>query len=146
VFWNAPGENRPRLETAAELTLVYLPFTAFSQLTYELAFLVGHLFGVWAPTDDPGWKWLWWQYGLADTRYWGDNAFIFGVEFAAVIAGAIVFCGWVRLIRTDVSDEVRVRSLWLGVFPLLVLCAIHLQVDFLTRRMGAREGLTETVR
>lgn len=68
------------------------------------------------------------------------------VEFAAVIAGAIVFCGWVRLIRTDVSDEVRVRSLWLGVFPLLVLYAIHLQVDFLTRRMGAREGLTETVR
>jgi hypothetical protein len=89
---------------------------------------------------------LWRQYGLADTRYWGDNAFIFGVEFAAVIAGAIVFCGWVRLIRTDVSDEVRVRSLWLGVFPLLVLYAIHLQVDFLTRRMGAREGLTETVR
>ena len=94
VFWDAPGENRSRLETAAELTLVYLPFTAFSQLTYELTFLVGHVFGVWSPTSDPGWKWLWWQFGLADTRYWGDNPFIFGVEFAAVLAGAVVFCGW----------------------------------------------------
>ena len=186
VFWDAPGENRSRLETAAELTLVYLPFTAFSQLTYELTFLVGHVFGVWSPTGDPGWKWLWWQFGLADTRYWGDNPFIFGVEFAAVLAGAVVFCGWIRLIRTDISDEVRTRSLWLGfvgcamlfattltyfvsearagfadigqgvyglafkfigmniasiIFPVLVLYAIYLQVDYLTRRIGAREAL-----
>jgi hypothetical protein len=154
-------------------------------------FLVGHLVGAWTPTDDPGWKWLWWQYGLADTRYWGDNAVIFGVEFAAVLAGAIVFCGWIRLIRTGVSDDERIRGLWLGfvgcamlfattltyfvaevragfgdigqgvyglafkfigmnvasiVFPVLVLYPIHLQVEFLTRRKGAREGLAETVR
>jgi hypothetical protein len=190
VFWNAPGENRSRLETAAELTLVYLPFTAFSQLTYELAFLVGHVFGVWAPTDDPGWKWLWWQFGLADTRYAADNPFIFGVEFAAVLAGAIVFSGWIRLIRTDITDEVRTRSLWFGfvgcamlfattlayfvsearagfadigqgtyglafkfigmniasmIFPVLVLYAIRLQVDFLNRRMGARDAIAREV-
>ena len=116
----------------------------------------------------------------------GDNPFIFGVEFAAVLAGAVVFCGWIRLIRTDISDEMRIRSLWLGlvgcamlfattltyfvsevragfadigqglygllfkfigmniasiVFPAVVLYAIYLQVDYLTRRSGVREAL-----
>src|SRR5215217_3430157 len=67
LLWNAPGENRSRLDKAAELTLFYLPYTAFSQLGYELMFLIGHPLGWWKPTSAPGWKWLWWQSGLADT-------------------------------------------------------------------------------
>ena len=31
-FWTGRGEHRPRLERAAELTLIYLPYTAGSQL------------------------------------------------------------------------------------------------------------------
>ena len=77
ILWDAPGENRTRLDKAAELTLFYLPYTAGSQIGYELMFLIGHPLGLWAPTDDPGWKWLWWQYGLADTRYVSGNPWIF---------------------------------------------------------------------
>src|SRR4051812_41597230 len=62
ILWDAPGEHRTRVGKAAELTLFYIPFTAGSQIGYELMFLIGHPLGLWAPTDDPGWKWLWWQY------------------------------------------------------------------------------------
>ena len=42
LLWNAPGENRTRLDKASELTLFYLPYTAGSQIGYELIFLIGH--------------------------------------------------------------------------------------------------------
>ncbi|MCV7061696.1 hypothetical protein H7I76_16995, partial [Mycolicibacterium vaccae] len=80
IFWNAPGEQRTRLDKAAELTLFYLPYTAGSQIGYELMFLIGHPLGLWAPTTDPGWKWLWWQYALADTRYVSGNPWIFALD------------------------------------------------------------------
>ena len=79
ILWDAPGENRTRLDKAAELTLFYLPYTACSQIGYELMFLVGHPLGWWRPTTDPGWKWLWWQYALADTRYVSGNPWIFAL-------------------------------------------------------------------
>ena len=44
-------------------------------------FLIGHPLGlVGARPIDPGWKWLWWQYGLADTRYVSGNPWIFALE------------------------------------------------------------------
>ena len=179
----APGENRTRLDKAAELTLFYLPYTAFSQIGYELMFLIGHPLGWWTPTTDPGWKWLWWQYALADTRYVSGNPWIFALEVVGVITGVIVFLIWTRLIKVDLSAESRIRCLWaafagcavlmsstavyflaevgagfdnigqgaygLGsnssrenvpfiVLPPLVLYAIHLQIDYLTRRAGAQ--------
>ena len=72
ILWDAPGENRTRLDKSAELTLFYLPYTACSQIGYELMFLVGHPLGWWTPTTDPGWKWLWWQYasGRHPLRQW----------------------------------------------------------------------------
>ena len=84
ILWDAPGENRSRLDKAAELTLFYLPYTAFSQIGYELMFLIGHPLGLWTPTTDPGLKWLWWQYGLADTRYASGNPWIFALEVVGV--------------------------------------------------------------
>ena len=84
LLWDAPGENRTRLDKASELTLFYLPYTAGSQIGYELVFLIGHPLNLWTPTDDPGWKWLWWQYGLADTRYTSGNNWIFGLELVGV--------------------------------------------------------------
>lgn len=112
ILWNAPGEKRTRLDKAAELTLFYLPYTAGSQIGYELMFLIGHPLGLWAPTTDPGWKWLWWQYGLADTRYVSGNPWIFALEVVGVTTGITVFVMWTRLIRVDLSTESRIRCLW----------------------------------
>jgi hypothetical protein len=167
----------------AELTLFYLPYRAGSQIGYELVFLIGHPLGLWAPTTDPGWKWLWWQYGLADTRYTSGNPWTFALEVVGVITGVTVFAVWTRLIRPTLSPESRIRCLWIAyagvavlmsstavyflaevgagfndigqgafglwfkfigenipfiVLPPLVLHSIHLQIDYLTRRV-ARE-------
>lgn len=121
LFWKARGEQRSRLQLAAELTLIYLPLTAGSQLTYELPFLLGHPFNLWKPTTDPGWRWLWWQYGLADTRYRSDDPWIFGLEFAAVLVGIALTIAWLRLLRKDLPDESRIKSLWLTFFGITVL-------------------------
>ena len=121
ILWDAPGENRSRLDKAAELTLFYLPYTAASQLGYELVFLIGHPLGLWGPTTDPGWKWLWWQYGLADTRYTSGNPWTLGLEIVGVITGVIVFAMWIRLMRRDLPAETRIRSLWVAFTGVAVL-------------------------
>ncbi|BBX15623.1 emopamil-binding protein [Mycolicibacterium duvalii] len=184
LLWDAPGEQRSRLDKAAELTLFYLPYTACSQIGYELMFLIGHPLGWWTPTTDPGWKWLWWQYALADTRYVSGNPWIFALEVVGVLTGATVLVVWTRLIRTALPIESRIRCLWVAfagcavlmsstavyflaevgagfenigqgayslgfkfiaenvpfiVLPPLVLYAIHLQIDHLTRVAGPRE-------
>jgi hypothetical protein len=121
ILWDAPGENRTRLDKAAELTLFWLPYTAASQLGYELVFLIGQPLGLWAPTDDPGWKWLWWQYGLADTRYVSGNPWIFALEVVGVLTGVVVFVTWTRLIRTQLTTESRIRCLWVAFACVAVL-------------------------
>jgi hypothetical protein len=181
LLWDAPGEQRSRLDKAAELTLFYLPYTAFSQIGYELVFLVGAPLGWWGPTTDPGFKWLWWQYGLADTRYVSGNPLTFGLEIVGVTTGIVVIATWSRLVRRDLPAESRIRCLWVAfaccavlmsstsvyylsevgagfndigqgafgfwfkfigenipfmVLPPLVLYAIYLQVDYLTRNGG----------
>lgn len=121
MLWDAPGENRSRLDRAAELTLFYLPYTAFSQIGYELMFLIGHPLGWWTPTTDPGFKWLWWQYGLADTRYASGNPWTFGLEVVGVTTGVVVIVMWTRLIKTDLPRESRIRSLWIAFACIAVL-------------------------
>ena len=113
-FWTGKNEQRPRMQRAAELTMVYLPYTAGSQLGYETIFLIGHPLGWWTPTTDPGWGWLWWQYGLADTRYTSGNDWIFGLELVGVAVGATLFIVWTRLLRADLPTESRIRCLWLA--------------------------------
>jgi hypothetical protein len=115
VWWDGPGEHRTPLQRGAELILVWLPFTAFSQVVYELTFLVGNLVGIWKVTNDPGWQWLWWQFSLADTRWWGENPYMFSLEFVAVPVGIALLLVWLRLLRTTTADEQRVRSLWLAI-------------------------------
>lgn len=123
LFWKARGEQRSRLQLASELTLIYVPLTVGSQMTYELPFLIGHPFNLWAPTTDPGWRWLWWQYGLADTRYSNNNNWIFGLEFGAVLVGLLLLVVWLRLLRKDLPDESRIKCLWLTFFGITVLLA-----------------------
>src|SRR6195952_3269655 len=103
ILWDALGENRSRLDKAAELTMFWLPYSAASQIGYELVFLIGHPFGLWEPTNDPGWKWLWWQYGLADTRYVSGNPWIFALEVVGVCTGVTVFVMWTCLIRSSLA-------------------------------------------
>ena len=183
ILWDAQGENRTRLDMAAELTLFYLPYTACSQIGYELMFLIGHPLGWWTPTTDPGWKWLWWQYALADTRYVSGNPWIFALEVVGWITGVVVFLTWTRLVKVrpalGIADplplgrlprvrgvdeqhrgvlpgrggrrlrqyrprrirpmvQVHRRNIPFMVLPPLVLYAIHLQIDYLTRRAGAQ--------
>ena len=69
---------------------------------------------MWGPTDDPGWKWLWWQYGLADSRYTNDNDWIFGLEFMGVLVGVMLLVVWTRLLRPGLAVESRIRCLWLA--------------------------------
>lgn len=190
LLWDAPGENRTRLDKAAELTLFWLPYSAASQIGYELMFLIGHPFGLWEPTADPGWKWLWWQYGLADTRYTSGNPWTFALEVVGVTTGIMVFAAWTRLIRRGLPTESRIRCLWLAftgvaiiysstavyflaevgsgfsdigqgafgfwfkfigenlpfiVLPPFVLAAIRIQIDHLTRRMGAAASVSASV-
>jgi hypothetical protein len=123
VLWDAPDENRTPLQRGAELILVWLPFTAFSQVVYELTFLVGNVLGTWKPTRDPGWQWLWWQFSLADTRWWGDNPYMFALELVAVPVGTALLFIWFRLLRTTTSDERRIRSLWLAFAGMAMLFA-----------------------
>ena len=92
MLWDAPGENRTRLDKAAELTLFYLPYTACSQIGYELMFLIGHPLDCGRRRRIPGWKWLWWQYGLADTRYTSGNHWTFGLEIVGVTTGSSSSC------------------------------------------------------
>ena len=181
ILWDAPGESRSRLDKAAELTMFWLPYSAASQIGYELVFLIGHPFGLWGPTTDPGWKWLWWQYGLADTRYTSGNPWTLALEIVGVTTGITLFVVWTRLLRPSLPLESRIRCSWVAftgvavifsstavyflaevstgfkdigqgpfgfwfkfigenvpfiVLPPLVLYAIYLQIDHLTRRAG----------
>ncbi len=184
LLWDVPGEHRMREEKAAELTLFYLPYTAFSQICCELVFLIGHPLGVVDPPHhDPGVKWLWWQYGLADTRYASGNPWTFALEVVGgVSTGIVVIIMWTRLVRQSLPIEKRIRSLWVAfagiailmsstavyfisevgagfndigqgafglwfkfigenippfiVMPAMVLYAIHIQIDYLTRKVA----------
>jgi hypothetical protein len=123
VLWDASGERRTTLQRGAELILVWLPFTAFSQVVYELIFLIGNVLGIWKTTNDPGWQWLWWQFSLADTRWWGDNAYMFALEFVAVPVGTTLLFAWFRLLRPETPDEARIRALWLAFAGISILFA-----------------------
>lgn len=114
ILWDAPGENRSRLDKAAELTMFWLPYSAASQIGYELVFLIGHPFGLWSPTTDPGWKWLWWQYGLADTRYTSGNPWTLALELVGVTTGITLFVMWTRMFRQSLPPESRIRCLWVA--------------------------------
>lgn len=112
VLWDAEGERRTSMEKGAELILVWLPFTAFSQITYELPFLIGNVMGTWRETDNPGWQWIWWQYAQADTRWWGTNPYMFALELVAVTSGVTILGLWLKLLRPTTTDEERIRALW----------------------------------
>jgi hypothetical protein len=97
-----------------ELVLVWLPFTAAAQFSFELLWVIGQPLGWWGNSSRPGWTWMWWQFARSDTRYFGQNPFIFGMEVAAVLAAGFAIWGFVGLVRSDQRASRRVRSLLLA--------------------------------
>ena len=183
LLWDAPGENRSRLDKAAELTLFYLPYTAGSQIGYELVFLIGHPLGWWGPTSTPasngcggstGWPTPATSAGIRGPWAWRSSASSPGSSSSYVDpadqdrpSGGIAHPLPVgRICRVRGPDEqhrgvlpgrrwpqgsttsARARSACgfkfiaenvpFIVLPPLVLYAIHLQIDYLTRRAGAQ--------
>jgi len=116
-----PGEQQSSEKRAAELVLIWLPFTAAGQLSFELIWLVGQPFGAWTDKAHPGWKWLWWQFAETDRRYFGENPFTFAMELNAVVAGALVAFAFAQLVRVDLEDSARIRALWIAFAGITVL-------------------------
>ncbi|GAB3760823.1 hypothetical protein FB382_003199 [Nocardioides ginsengisegetis] len=105
----------------AELILVWLPFTAMAQLTFELAWVIGQPLDWWKAEGDPGGTWMWWQFAQTDTRYFGDNPAIFALELTAVVAAIPVLLAFRQLIRVDLTDRARVKALFMAGAGLAVL-------------------------
>lgn len=120
----------------AELILVWLPFTAMAQLTFELAWVVGQPLDWWKAAGDPGWTWMWWQFAQTDTRYFGDNPAIFALELTAVVAAIPVFLAFRQLIRIDLTVPARIKALFLGGAGLAVLTSNTLLYFASTARDG----------
>jgi len=127
---------KDRVTRDAELILVWLPFTAAAQLSFELIWLVGQPLEWWKAAGDPGWAWMWWQFALADTRYFGENPYIFALELSAVLVAVAVLVAFGRLVRTDLTDRARIASLYLGGLGLMVLTVNTLFYFASTARNG----------
>lgn len=127
---------RDRTTRDAELILVWLPFTAAAQLSFELVWLVGQPLEWWQSAGDPGWTWMWWQFALADTRYFGENPYIFALELSAVVVAVAVLVAFRQLVRTDLSDRARISNLYLGGLGLVVLTVNTLFYFASTARNG----------
>jgi hypothetical protein len=120
----------------AELILVWLPFTAAAQLSFELIWLVGQPLDWWKPVGDPGWTWMWWQFARTDTRYFGPNPATYGLELTAVVAAIPVLIAFRQLIRVDLSDHARVKALFVAGGGLAVLTSNTLLYFASTARDG----------
>jgi len=112
---------KDRATRDAELILVWLPFTAAAQLSFELIWLIGQPLEWWQGAGDPGWTWMWWQFALCDTRYFGADPAIFALELSAVLVAFLVLVAFRRLVQVDLSDRDRVRALYLAGLGLMVL-------------------------
>lgn len=127
---------KDRTARDAELILVWLPFTAAAQLSFELIWLIGQPLEWWQAAGDPGWTWMWWQFALADTRYFGENPSIFALELSAVLVAVAVLVAFRQLVRTDLSGRARIANLYLGGLGLVVLTVNTLFYFASTARNG----------
>lgn len=110
-----------RVTRDAELILVWLPFTAAAQLSFELIWLIGQPLGWWRAAGEPGWTWMWWQFASADTRYFGEDPAIFALELSAVVVAVLIVVALRRLVRSGLPARARIQSLYLAGLGLMVL-------------------------
>lgn len=112
AWWDAPREQRTTLEKSNEFLMVWIPITVSSQLFWELAWLVGDLLGYMDLTEEDRWGWMWWLFGVADTRYLTGDPGLFAVETFVVIGGIVLLVQWFRLLAAGDDVAKRVNALW----------------------------------
>jgi len=127
AWWDAPGEKRTTLERAFEFCLIWVPVTAFSQVLWELPWLVMELMGLMkgmGPEDK--WLWTWWGYATVDTRYLSGNSAVFAMEALAVPGGFSLI--WVfHQLKTQSHDvEKRLRALIVALLTFTEMLAVVL--------------------
>jgi cholestenol delta-isomerase len=86
-----PNGERPKDRTSRllDLLLVWTTASAVAQLCWELPFAVLHRWLDGATAADR-WAWLWWAYGVADSRYVIADPFVVCMEgFTAAVGGPI---------------------------------------------------------
>lgn len=119
AWWDAPGEGRTTLEKANEFMLIWFPITASSEIFWESSWLLGDLLGLMDLTEHDRWGWLWWLYGVADTRYLTSDPAVFGVETFVVLGGITLLVQWWRLLTAKDDTVRRINALWLSCFALV---------------------------
>ena len=126
VSWmDAPGENRTTLEKANEFQMVwFLVAAAASELWWELAWLIGDLFG-WMHLDaHDRWGWIFWYYGINDTRYLNSDGALWAMELAAVSGAAIMLFSWFKLRAAGNDPKLRIKPLWCCFFTMSVMLSV----------------------
>ncbi len=129
AWWDAPGENRTQLERAFEFIVIWFPVTASSQITWEIPYLIldalGYMNG--AGPENVG-LWIWWGYGIVDTRYLTSDPSIFGMECVAVLGGLTLFRAFLQLRKAMQSGDQRnlIAPLWWGFFSLSLMWGVVL--------------------
>jgi hypothetical protein len=124
AWWDAPGENRTTLEKVNEFMIVWFPITAASQIFWELPWLIGDAFGKMNLTDADHWRFVWYFYGVADTRYLHSDPGLFGMETVAVIGGIILIIQSPRLLTAGHNVAKRINALWWAFFAMSLMLAV----------------------
>jgi hypothetical protein len=122
---DAPGENRTTLEKANEFQMIwFVVAAAASELWWELAWLVGDLFG-WMDLDaNDRWGWIFWYYGINDVRYLNSDGPLWAMEVAAVGGAALMLVAWFKLRSAGNDPEKRIKPLWWCFFTMSVMLCV----------------------
>jgi hypothetical protein len=114
VSWiDAPGENRTTLERANEFQMVwFVVAAAASELWWELVWLVGDPLGLMRLDEHDRWGWIFWYYGINDTRYLESDGALWAMEFVAVCGAAVMLYSWFKLRAAGNDPAKRIPPLW----------------------------------
>ncbi len=126
VSWiDAQGENRTTLEKANEFQMVwFVVAAAASELWWEVAWLTGDLFGWMHLTENDRWGWLFWYYGINDTRYLTSDGDLWAMELLAVLGAAIMLRAWFKLRAAGNDPEKRIKPLWHCFFTMSIMLCV----------------------
>jgi hypothetical protein len=126
VSWmDAPGENRTILEKANEFQMVwFVVAAAASELWWELVWLIGDLAGWMNLDENDRWGWIFWYYGINDTRYLTSDGDLWAMELAAVSGAAIMLYSWFKIRAAGNDPAKRIKPLWWCFFTMSVMLCV----------------------
>jgi hypothetical protein len=129
MFWvawkDAPGENRTALEKGNEFSMLWFCIAgAASELWWELAWLIGDLFG-WMHLDETQrWGWVFWYYGINDVRYLESDGPLWAMELVVVIGAAVMLYAWWKLRKAGNDPAKRIGPLWWTFFTMAAMLTV----------------------